>query len=119
MESATGVNRRPGSVLDFPRMVAAAKKFVKMDLSPTDQVCVLSGSRNLQFPFTDDKTTAARRIGCCSKKTEHNLSPPGSRKICYFGWRSLGDCQWLESGPSIYRSSKSGMEKNARNSAER
>ena len=68
MESATGVNRRPGSVLDFPRMVAAAKKFVKMDLSPTDQVCVLSGSRNLQLPFTDDKTRLLEELDAVPKK---------------------------------------------------
>ena len=55
MESATGVNRRPGSILDFPRMVTAIKKLVTTDLSPTDQVAILSGSRKVQFPFTADK----------------------------------------------------------------
>ena len=44
-----------GSILDFPRMVDAVKRFVKTDLGPTDQVTILSGSRNVQFPFTDSR----------------------------------------------------------------
>ena len=55
MESPSGVNRRPGSVEDYPRMVDAVKKFVKTDLVETDQVAILSGSRNVQYPFTDNK----------------------------------------------------------------
>ena len=46
---------RPGSILEFPRMVAAVKKFVKTDMGPTDQVSILSGSRKVQLPFSDNK----------------------------------------------------------------
>ena len=68
MESATGANRRPGSILDFPRIVDAAKKFVKTDLSPTDQVSILSGSRNVQFPFTDDKERLLEELDAVPRK---------------------------------------------------
>jgi len=68
MESATGANRRPGSILDFPRMVAAVKRFVTTDLSPTDQVAILSGSRNVQFPFTDDKTRLLEELDAVPRK---------------------------------------------------
>jgi VWFA-related protein len=46
---------RPGSILEYPRMVAAVKKFVKTDIGPTDQVSILSGSRMVQLPFSDNK----------------------------------------------------------------
>jgi len=68
MESATGANRRPGSILDFPRMVAAVRRFVTTDLSPTDQVAILSGSRNVQFPFTDDKTRLLEELDAVPRK---------------------------------------------------
>jgi VWFA-related protein len=68
MESATGANRRPGSILDFPRMVTAAKKFITTDLSPADQVAILSGSRNVQFPFTDDKTRLLEELDAVPRK---------------------------------------------------
>jgi VWFA-related protein len=50
-----GGSLRPGSVEDFPRMVEAIKKFVKNDVGPMDQVSILSGSRKVQFPFSDNK----------------------------------------------------------------
>jgi VWFA-related protein len=50
-----GGNMRPGSIEDFPRMIDAVKKFVKNDVSPMDQVSILSGSRKVQFPFSDNK----------------------------------------------------------------
>ncbi len=73
MESATGANRGPGSILDFPRMVDAAKKFVKTDLSPTDQVAILSGSRNVQFPFRGDKTQLLEELDAVLSKL-NNIS---------------------------------------------
>jgi VWFA-related protein len=43
------------SAADFPRMIEAAKDFVKNDMGPMDQVSILSGSGNVQFPFSNDK----------------------------------------------------------------
>ena len=53
-------------------MVDAAKKFVKTDLSPTDQVAILSGSRNVQFPFTDDKTRLLEELDAVPRKLNTN-----------------------------------------------
>jgi VWFA-related protein len=50
-----GISMRPGSTEDFPRMIDAVKKFVKSDVGPMDQVSILSGSRKVQFPFSDNK----------------------------------------------------------------
>jgi VWFA-related protein len=41
--------------LDFQRVVSDSKEFVKRDMLPGDLVSVLSGSRKVQFPFSDDK----------------------------------------------------------------
>jgi VWFA-related protein len=43
------------SVLDFPRVVDAIKNFVKTNMGPMDQVSIVSGSRIVQYPFTNDK----------------------------------------------------------------
>lgn len=43
------------SVKDFPRIVNAAKEFVKNHLADTDQVALLSGSRKVQFGFSNDR----------------------------------------------------------------
>jgi VWFA-related protein len=43
------------SVKEFPRVVGAAKEFVENILMPGDQVSILSGSREVQFPFTDNR----------------------------------------------------------------
>ena len=82
MEAAMGANRRRGaigSILEFPRMVTALKKFVTTDLSPTDQVCILSGSRNVQFPFTDDKKQLLEELDAVPRKlnTIPALRPEG------------------------------------------
>jgi VWFA-related protein len=57
-----------GSILDFPRMVEAVKKFVETDMGPTDQVAILSGSRNVQVPFTDNKQRLLEELGTVPKK---------------------------------------------------
>jgi VWFA-related protein len=54
MESPEG-RFRSGSIQEFPRMVDAIKNFVKNDMGPMDQVSILSGSRKVQFPFSDSK----------------------------------------------------------------
>ena len=74
MEFATGANRRPGSIPDFSRIVDAVKKFVTKDLSPTDQVAILSGSRNVQFPFTDDKTRLLEELDAVPGKANPTQS---------------------------------------------
>jgi VWFA-related protein len=50
-----GGSTRPGSILEFPRTIDAVKKFVKNDIGLMDQVSILSGSRKVQFPFSDNK----------------------------------------------------------------
>jgi VWFA-related protein len=43
------------SVRDFPRVAEAMKRFVKTNMGAMDQVSILSGSRIVQYPFTNDK----------------------------------------------------------------
>ena len=43
------------TVKEFPRIVDAAKEFVKANMTPGVQVAILSGSRKVQFPFSDNK----------------------------------------------------------------
>jgi VWFA-related protein len=62
------------SVLDFPRMAGAVKKFVTNDLSPADRVAILSGSRNVQFPFTGDKERLIEELDAVPKKLNTNFA---------------------------------------------
>ncbi len=64
MESPPGT----GSTVEFPRVVDAAKKFVEADMGPTDQVAILSGSRSVQFPFTDNKQRLLEELDTVPKK---------------------------------------------------
>ena len=64
---------RPGSIQDFPRMVDAIKKFVKNDMGPMDQVSILSGSRKVQFPFSDNKQRLLEELDSIRGK----LNPAG------------------------------------------
>lgn len=43
------------SVQEFPRIVDAVKKFISTDIGPTDQVSVMSGSRRVGLPFSNNK----------------------------------------------------------------
>ena len=82
----------PGSILDFPRVVAAVKKFVTTDLSSADQVAILSGSRNVQFPFTDDKKRLLEELDAVPRK----LNPlPPLQECCfdYDAWMFAND--WI------------------------
>lgn len=47
--------KRQQSVLNFSRLVGSVKEFVRNDMSPVDQVAVLSGSRKVRLPFTNHK----------------------------------------------------------------
>lgn len=63
-----GISTRPGSILEFPRMVDAVRKFVKSDVGPTDQVSILSGSRKVQFPFSSDKQRLLEELDTIGEK---------------------------------------------------
>jgi VWFA-related protein len=41
--------------LHFAEIVKAVKEFIRDDTSPTDQIAILSGSRTVQFPFSNNK----------------------------------------------------------------
>ena len=41
--------------LDFPGITDVVKKFINNDMNPGDQVAILSGSRRVQLPFSDNK----------------------------------------------------------------
>jgi VWFA-related protein len=43
------------SVQEFPRIVDAVKKFIKTDMGATDQVSIMSGSRKVGLPFSNNK----------------------------------------------------------------
>ncbi len=63
-----GSSLRPGSVEDFPRMVDAIKKFVKNDVGSMDQVSILSGSRQVQLPFSDNKQRILEDLDTIGRK---------------------------------------------------
>lgn len=80
MESADSANNyfRPGSILEFPRLVDAVKKFVQSDMGPGDQVAVISGSRKVQFPFTDNKQRVLQELETVPGQLNHEwaIRPP-------------------------------------------
>ncbi len=43
------------SILEFPRLIDDIEEFIKKDMGPTDRIALLSASRNVQFPFSDNK----------------------------------------------------------------
>ena len=59
------------SVLEYPRLVDSLKEFVKNDMGPADQVAILSGSRKVQLPFTNDKQRLLAELA--SVPTELNI----------------------------------------------
>jgi VWFA-related protein len=84
-----GSSMRPGSVEDFPRMVDAIKKFVKNDVGPMDQVSILSGSRKVQFPFSDNK-----------QRILEDLDTIGGKLNVSWAFRYMTDLEaWLVSSP--------------------
>lgn len=69
------------SVLDFPRIVDAVRKFIEKDIGPMDQVALLSGSRRVQLPFSNNKqellaalATVAQKL---NKETTNRVVFPG------------------------------------------
>jgi len=67
-----GLSLRPGSIQEFPRMVDAVRRFVKSDMGPMDQVSILSGSRKVQLPFSDNKQRLLEELGTIGKKLNLN-----------------------------------------------
>jgi VWFA-related protein len=43
------------NTLEFARIIDAVKEFINKEMNPGDQVAILSGSRNVQIPFSDNK----------------------------------------------------------------
>jgi VWFA-related protein len=86
-----GSPSQPGSIFDYPRMVAAVKKFVKTDMRPTDQVTILSGSRNVQFPYTDYKHRLLEELDSISKKLNTNWAFRAEGMSDYAAWMRAND----------------------------
>lgn len=53
---------------DFNYMIEGLKQFVKNDIGPNDMVAFLSGSGNVQLPFTDDKPQFLEQLPIALKK---------------------------------------------------
>ncbi len=87
MEAAPG----PGSIMDFPRLADAMRKFIKEDIGPTDQVAILSGSRNVQFPFTDNKQRLLEELDSVPRKL--NTSWAFRDMPDYLAWIYANDFQ--------------------------
>jgi VWFA-related protein len=77
-----GGSTRSGSILEFPRMVDSVKKFVKSDVGPTDQVSILSGSRKVQYPFSDNKQRLLEELDTIAGKLNLN-----------WAWRYMTDLE--------------------------
>ncbi len=76
MDTALGVN----TYLEFPRMADAVKKFVNNDIGKMDQVAILSGSRRVQFPFSNDKQRLLEEVATVLPK----LNPDTPQRPCSF-----------------------------------
>ncbi len=74
MDTALGVN----TYLEFPRMIDAVKKFINNDVGPMDQVAILSGSRRVQFPFSNDKQRLLEEVSAVLPK----LNPDTTQEPC-------------------------------------
>jgi VWFA-related protein len=76
MDTALGVN----TYLELPRLADAVKKFINNDVSPMDQVAILSGSRRVQFPFSNDKQRLLEQVAAVLPK----LNPDTPLRPCSF-----------------------------------
>jgi VWFA-related protein len=56
---------------DFSRMFDDMKKFVQNDIGPTDQICIISGSGQVQFPFSNNKQQILDGLTLASKKLNY------------------------------------------------
>jgi VWFA-related protein len=56
---------------DFTRMFDDIRKFVQIDLAPDDQVCIISGSGQVQFPFSNNKQQILDQLTLASKKLNY------------------------------------------------
>jgi VWFA-related protein len=61
------------SVIEFPRIVNAAKEFIKNTLIQGDQVAIMSGSRKVQFPFSDNKQRLLEELDTVAEKLNKEL----------------------------------------------
>ncbi len=50
------------SLENLPRLIQAVQEYVIHDVAPFDQIAILSGSAQIQVPFTDDKQILQERI---------------------------------------------------------
>jgi VWFA-related protein len=62
-----------GSIEYYPRMIEALKEYIKNDVGPFDQVAILSGSAQLQLPFSDDKQLLQEYIAGMLRKINLNV----------------------------------------------
>jgi VWFA-related protein len=56
------------SVAEFPRVIDAAKEFIRKYAGVSDQVALLAGSRKVQLPFSDDKQHLIEELDAVPKK---------------------------------------------------
>jgi VWFA-related protein len=58
--------------LHFAEIVKAVKEFIKNDTGPTDRVAILSGSRKVQLPFSDNKQHLLEEVDAVLGKLNPN-----------------------------------------------
>lgn len=56
------------NIPDYPWLIEAVKEFIKKDIGPMDHVAILSGSLNVQFPFTNDKQRLLEEVASLKEK---------------------------------------------------
>ncbi len=61
-------------VLDLARTVDAVRKFVRDDMGGMDQVSIVSASRSVQIPFTDDKQRLLRALDSVPGRFNKNVN---------------------------------------------
>ena len=67
------------SVVNFPRMMEAVKRYVEKEMGPQDQAAIISGSGKIQVPFSGNKQQLLEELPIVFGRL--NLSP-AIRSIC-------------------------------------
>ncbi|MBN1568848.1 MAG: VWA domain-containing protein [Acidobacteria bacterium] len=63
------------SLHNFPLVVEAVKEFVRNSMGPTDQVAILSGSRIVKVPFSDNKEYLLEALAAVPSKLNIDTIP--------------------------------------------
>lgn len=59
---------------EYPRIIDAVREFVAEEMGPGDQIALLSGSRKVQIPFSDNKRHLLEELALVPDKLEYSAT---------------------------------------------